>query len=113
MWCSYVRNECRGAYWGAEALRYGYSSQSGSGSSEKTRRRPPPQRERSIVKYGSPSRMRCCRPTRRLSRGYHSKSIGSPTEIFDFMVESKEMSTHFAASFCGVAIETTRSRMGL
>ena len=28
----------------------GYSSQSGSGSSENTRRRPPPQRERSIVK---------------------------------------------------------------
>src|SRR5450759_301675 len=96
-----------------QASRPHHSNQSGSGSSEKTRRRPPPQRERSIVKYGSPSRTRCCMPTHRLSRGYQRTSMGRPTEMFDFMVESKEISTHFAASFCGVAIETTRSRIGL
>jgi len=39
--------------------------------------------------------------------------MGRPTEMFDFMVESKETSTHFAASFCGVAGEITRSSMGL
>ena len=66
---------------------------------------PPPQPERSMVKYGSPSPMRFCSPTRSASRGYQSMSIGRPTEMLDCMVESKEISTHLAASFCGVAID--------
>ena len=59
---------------------------------------PLPQLWRIMEKYGSPSPMRFCMPIRSESRGYHARSIGRPTEMLLRMVESKEISAHFAAS---------------
>ena len=57
--------------------------------------------------------MRRWMPVRSESRGYQSISMGSPTEMFDRIVESNEISTHFAASAIDVEPVTTRSITGL
>src|SRR5579859_878939 len=98
---------------GVPRPQFHHDNQSGLGSSLNNCRMPLPQLWRIVEKYASPSPMRFCTPMRRASRGYQARSMGRPTEMLLRMVESKEISAHLAASRYGVALLSTRSRMGL
>src|SRR5262249_4588101 len=90
----------------------GYSH-SGFGNCANTRRSPSPHCVWIIWKYGSDSSTRRCILMLSELVSYTTRSIGSPTEIFERMVESKDTIVHLVASRRPVVRFTTRSITGL